>query len=685
MCDRRCSQLEEFKRRKQAANKTATVEHHAAAPGALDPPPQPHGAVLSTAYAPERLVPPPHALVSDVPAGPVVDSSVERQSSAARAAAAGAAAAALEAALGGLAVSAGSTGAPSAPGLWLPDDAAVRTDVVPQGAALQLSDLTSCAPAHDAAVTAGPRLQPPHEWQSPQPPAAPVADHTMQHLQQVADPQMTGAVTTVSAAAAAPSHAAWQPAALPPEPAAHAELTRAADAAAAAAAAAVPAAEPPMTAKDGHSFMQRSSWRSIFGGGHVSQPVRAEQLQDESNQQQQQQSSLHPPPTQQQLQQDADSLMLYSSSKEQPGTPGAAGQSLLPHAGLALPFAAVSPSLQTAAAAAAAGSHTAVVNVPGAETWQVPGQLLAAAAGSEAHPLPAKQQQQQQLLHDSSTLVTQAHSSLAQTLGTHTPHDSSAAVVDGVVQANTAGGAAAGYTSLSDRFLQPERSLELPVQPNYLTQPHEPLEQQQQQQPIEQQQQQQQQGQQYHQEQQQQLEESTAAKAVNGRQVGGADAQHWLTATTGGAAIVGSAAGSGSVAGSGPPSGSAPLALIQAHAEVSGRSNAKLRLLQQHIDELTSEKLELMRGLQQQARANEALAEEVRSLGEAHNALGARLEAQAGAVRRAEAEAAAAAAALAAMASERDAHRTVAQEATDRANVRDDGAREGREGGAWQE
>jgi FtsZ-binding cell division protein ZapB len=46
-----------------------------------------------------------------------------------------------------------------------------------------------------------------------------------------------------------------------------------------------------------------------------------------------------------------------------------------------------------------------------------------------------------------------------------------------------------------------------------------------------------------------------------------------------------------------------------------------LWLLQAHIDELTGEKLELMRGLQQQAKANEALAEENRALGEQLNAL----------------------------------------------------------------
>lgn len=78
----------------------------------------------------------------------------------------------------------------------------------------------------------------------------------------------------------------------------------------------------------------------------------------------------------------------------------------------------------------------------------------------------------------------------------------------------------------------------------------------------------------------------------------------------------------GSLPGSGPPSTtSGALSFIQAHAEGSQRAAANMKLLQAHIDELTAEKLELMRGLQQQAKAAEALAEENRALGEQLNAL----------------------------------------------------------------
>jgi FtsZ-binding cell division protein ZapB len=94
-----------------------------------------------------------------------------------------------------------------------------------------------------------------------------------------------------------------------------------------------------------------------------------------------------------------------------------------------------------------------------------------------------------------------------------------------------------------------------------------------------------------------------------------------------------------------------------------------LKLLQQHIDELTTEKLELLRGLQQQARANEALAEENRSLGEQHNQMAARLQAEQAAVKRLGQEVEAVAASMAALVGERDAHRAAATEASERANV----------------
>ncbi|WIA10782.1 hypothetical protein OEZ85_010951 [Tetradesmus obliquus] len=89
----------------------------------------------------------------------------------------------------------------------------------------------------------------------------------------------------------------------------------------------------------------------------------------------------------------------------------------------------------------------------------------------------------------------------------------------------------------------------------------------------------------------------------------------------------------------------------------------------QHIDELTTEKLELMRGLQQQARANEALAEENRSLGEQHNQMASRVAAEQAAVKRLEAEVEAVAASMAALVGERDAHRAAATEASERANA----------------
>jgi hypothetical protein len=49
------------------------------------------------------------------------------------------------------------------------------------------------------------------------------------------------------------------------------------------------------------------------------------------------------------------------------------------------------------------------------------------------------------------------------------------------------------------------------------------------------------------------------------------------------------------------------MGLIQAHAESSQRSAASLKLLQQHIDELTVEKLELERGLHQQVKLTNGL------------------------------------------------------------------------------
>eukprot|EP00775_Hariotina_reticulata_P012770 gene12770-12898_t len=140
--------------------------------------------------------------------------------------------------------------------------------------------------------------------------------------------------------------------------------------------------------------------------------------------------------------------------------------------------------------------------------------------------------------------------------------------------------------------------------------------------------------------------------------------------------------GAGSIAGSsvldsGPPSTSGGmsasaaggLGLIQAHAESSQRSAASLKLLQQHIDELTVEKLELERGLHQQVRANEALAEENQALGDQHNGLAASLEHERQRVKRLEAEMVAAATTLTALAAEREAHKAAAQETTERANA----------------
>jgi FtsZ-binding cell division protein ZapB len=91
----------------------------------------------------------------------------------------------------------------------------------------------------------------------------------------------------------------------------------------------------------------------------------------------------------------------------------------------------------------------------------------------------------------------------------------------------------------------------------------------------------------------------------------------------------------GSAPGSGPPSTtSGALSFIQAHAEGSQRAAANMKLLQAHIDELTGEKLELMRGLSQQAKANEALAEENRALGEQLNALSGRAGAEEAVMKR---------------------------------------------------
>ena len=55
---------------------------------------------------------------------------------------------------------------------------------------------------------------------------------------------------------------------------------------------------------------------------------------------------------------------------------------------------------------------------------------------------------------------------------------------------------------------------------------------------------------------------------------------------------------------------------------------ATLRVLQTHIDELTTEKLELMRGLQQQAKVAEGMAEEMRGLEARGAELTASLEAE---------------------------------------------------------
>lgn len=54
----------------------------------------------------------------------------------------------------------------------------------------------------------------------------------------------------------------------------------------------------------------------------------------------------------------------------------------------------------------------------------------------------------------------------------------------------------------------------------------------------------------------------------------------------------------------------------------SASSRQQFSALQQHIDELTDEKMELMRGLQQQVKINEALTEENSALAEQYNAQG---------------------------------------------------------------
>lgn len=54
----------------------------------------------------------------------------------------------------------------------------------------------------------------------------------------------------------------------------------------------------------------------------------------------------------------------------------------------------------------------------------------------------------------------------------------------------------------------------------------------------------------------------------------------------------------------------------------SGGSRAQFSALQQHIDELTEEKLQLSRGLQQQVRINEQLGDEVEELTRQYNARG---------------------------------------------------------------
>jgi FtsZ-binding cell division protein ZapB len=56
--------------------------------------------------------------------------------------------------------------------------------------------------------------------------------------------------------------------------------------------------------------------------------------------------------------------------------------------------------------------------------------------------------------------------------------------------------------------------------------------------------------------------------------------------------------------------------------------------LQAHIDELTGEKLELLRGLAQASKANEALAEENRMLGEQLNKASGRAGAEEAVMRR---------------------------------------------------
>lgn len=77
----------------------------------------------------------------------------------------------------------------------------------------------------------------------------------------------------------------------------------------------------------------------------------------------------------------------------------------------------------------------------------------------------------------------------------------------------------------------------------------------------------------------------------------------------------------------GPPP--PPAAGVEDYMSAPGSTNnhaASLRLLQQHIDELTGEKLELLRGLQQQSKLNENLQEEHQALGDQYNSLMANMQ-----------------------------------------------------------
>ncbi|EFJ51040.1 hypothetical protein VOLCADRAFT_88274, partial [Volvox carteri f. nagariensis] len=101
----------------------------------------------------------------------------------------------------------------------------------------------------------------------------------------------------------------------------------------------------------------------------------------------------------------------------------------------------------------------------------------------------------------------------------------------------------------------------------------------------------------------------------------------------------------------------------------SGVSQAQFAALQQHIDELTEEKLALMRGLQQQTRINEQLAEENEELMRQYNARGAAMEELQRKMKQYEQELEAQALSLEGFSEERQAARSSYVEASSRAQA----------------